>query len=182
MKLKETGTAALLTACFVCMSFAEVRPAPRSTVEPQSLATEKSTTKNEIPAAAIRKSSDTPVTPTGNSEVFLGIFIDAGKTASLDSTLDYSSATSVAVMVQCIVCDSQASSLGVSGLVLLARWTVPGAELYVTPESKVATTFVYWDSGGTIFNVYGSQFRLSLQNKGTNPIAIEQVTLLRRGS
>lgn len=146
------------------------------------MAAESSVAKSDGPPPVIRKPSGNPVPVAENSEVFKGIFIGAGKTVSLDSTLDYSSAATVAIGIECIICDSKASSLGGSGLVLLARWAVPNSELFVTPESKTANLFLYWDSGGVIFNVYGSQFRLSLQNKGSQPIAIEQVTILRRNS
>lgn len=181
MNFKGLAATTLSAVFFVCVSFAEIPPGPRTTVESQGPAAEKSAAKNELLAVAIRKSSDTPTTPTGNSEVFEGIYLGIGKTVSLDSKLDYSSATTVAVGIQCIICDSYAVSLGTSGLVLLARWAVPNAELYVTTENKAASTFLYWDAGGAIFNVYGSQFRLSLQNNGKQPIAIEQVTLFRRG-
>jgi hypothetical protein len=47
-------------------------------------------------------------------------------------------------------------------------------------ENKAATTFPYWDAGAALFNTYGSQFRLILQNTGTQTVAIQQVTLFRR--
>jgi hypothetical protein len=106
--------------------------------------------------------------------------IAGGKTVSLYSDLDYSSANTVAVTVSCIICSSAATSLGNSGLVLQSRWTVADAQSFVTAESKAATAFTYSDSGGAIFNVYGPQFRLALQNKGTQTIALQQVTVFRR--
>lgn len=182
MKTKPIGTATLLTICSFYPSFAGVGPEPDAAIKRQVVATEKSTAKSELPDRVRRKAADTPVSPITNADVFEGIIIQPGKTISLDSTLDYSTATSVAVGIQCIVCDSLSESLGTSGLVLLARWAVPNAELYVTTENKATTLFPYWDAGGVIFNVYGSMFRLSLQNNGSEPIAIEQIIILRRGS
>ena len=126
------------------------------------------------------KSSASIVSASGNSEVFQSVSIAPGKTVSIDSTMDYSSANTVAVTVQCIVCTSTATSLGTSGLVLQARWTVPNAQLYVATENKAATAFPYWDAGGAVFNVYGAQFRLTLQNQGSQTIALQQITLFRR--
>lgn len=182
MRIRAIAVAAVFAACLVSVSFAEARSEPQSTSVLAGAATEKSIAKNDGPPPVIRRAADGPAPAAGNSEVFESIFIDAGKTVSLDSKLDYSSAATVAVGIECIICDSMASSLGASGLVLLARWTVPNSELFVTPEKKTATLFPYWDSGGVIFNVYGSRFRLSLQNKGAQPIAIEQITILRRNS
>ena len=181
MKTKAIGRAALLAACLVCISPAQTKSPPQPASDRQSAATERSTVPNESTSVVRRRSSDNSILSSGNSEVFEGIFINAGKTVSLDSKLDYSSATTVAIGVECTLCDSTADSLGSSGLVLLARWAVPNAELYVTTENKATTLFPYWDAGGVIFNVYGSQFRLSLQNKGSQPIAIEQITIFRRG-
>lgn len=118
--------------------------------------------------------------PPAVSEVFGPVVIAAGKSASFDSTLDYSYSSSVAVTVQCIVCTSTATSLSTDNLVLQAFWTVPTAQLYVTVENKSALTFAYWDAGGAIFNAYGTQFRLTLQNNGSQTIAIQQITLFRR--
>ena len=182
MKTKVIGMATLLAACLVWISPAQVKPEPRPASERQSVATERSTARNEGTTAAPRKSSDNSILSSGNSEVFEGVFIGADKTVSLDSKLDYTSAATVAIGIECTLCDSTADSLGSSGLVLLARWAVPNAELYVTTENKATTLFPYWDAGGVIFNVYGSQFRLSLQNKGSQPVAIEQITIFRRGS
>ena len=111
--------------------------------------------------------------------MFRNVVIAAGTTVSLDSTLDYSSVSTVAVAVQCITCTSAATALGASSLTLQARWLVSGADFYVATGNKSATTFPYWDAGGAVFNVYGSHFRLSLQNKGSQTISIQQVTLFR---
>jgi hypothetical protein len=114
------------------------------------------------------------------SEVFEDLVIAAGKSITLDSGLDYSSSDSVAVSVLCIICSTASTSLGNSGLVLQARWTVADANSYVATENRAATTFPYSDSGGAVFNVFGPQFRLVLQNRGTQTIAIQQVTIFHR--
>ena len=98
----------------------------------------------------------------------------------LDSTMDYSAVGSVAVTVQCTICTTAATSLATGGLVLQAWWLVPPADSYVVTENKAATAFSYWDAGGAIFNVYGPQFRLILQNKGKQTIGIQQITIFRR--
>ncbi len=126
-------------------------------------------------AKAARDVADTTI-----SDVFKTVIIAAGKSVSLDSTMDYTSAAGVAVTVQCIICGTLATSLTGSGLALQARWMVLNAESYVATESKAASGFPFWDSGAALFNVYGSQFRLTLQNKGTQNIALQQVTIMRR--
>lgn len=182
MNIKKIGAATLLISCSVLLSIAQVQPDPRTTVERQSIAMEKSAASHDNFATAAPKSSGIAAIATGNAEVFRNVYIGLGKSISLDSKLDYSFAGSVAIGFQCIVCDTWANSLGTSGLVLQAQWTVPEAGLYVTTENKAATTFLYWDSGGVIFSGYGSKFRLILQNKGKQPISIEQITLLLRSN
>jgi hypothetical protein len=146
-----------------------------------SRGTEKSAEVFDLAVRPIAKTSGTAADNTAISEVFEDVVIAAGKTVSLSSGLDYSSANTVAVTVLCIICSSAATALGTAGLVLQARWTVPDAQSFVTAESKAATAFTYSDSGGAVFNVYGPQFRLALQNKGTQTIALQQVTIFRRG-
>lgn len=122
-----------------------------------------------------------PAAVSTNSEVFRKVVIPAGQIVALDSSLDYSSAVSVAVTLQCPMCTTGATSLGVSGLVVQAYWAVPDGDLFTVAENKAASSFVYWDSGGAIFQVYGPLFRLGLQNKGNQGIMVEQVTIFRRG-
>jgi hypothetical protein len=171
MNINSRLLAAFLTPCLVCVSLAEDRPGK---------AMEKSAEVYDLVVRPIAKASGTAADDAPISEVFENVVIAGGKTVSLYSELDYSSANTVAVTVSCIICSSAATSLGNSGLVLQARWTVADAQSFVTAESKPATTFTYSDSGGAIFNVYGPQFRLALQNKGTQTIALQQVTVFRR--
>jgi hypothetical protein len=165
MKLTKIISAAVLT---LCASFAE------------NLPPERSGEVHDFTVRAKAKLSASDTTDTGNSEVFRNVVIAAGTTVSLDSTLDYSSASTVAITVQCITCTTASTALGALSLTLQARWLVPNADFYVATENKSATAFLYWDAGGALFNVYGSLFRLSLQNKGSQTISIQQVTLLRR--
>lgn len=169
MNITRNFVATLLT--LVCVSMAEERP---------NGGTEKSAEAYDLAVPPIAKASGTAVDTTAISEVFENVVIAAGKTISLSSALDYSSANTVGVTVLCIICSSAATALGTAGLVLQARWTVPDAQSFVTAESKAATAFTYSDSGGAVFNVYGPQFRLALQNKGTQTIALQQVTIFRR--
>ena len=166
-----------LTLLLRCLAWAEDPTAPASQGQPT--ATEKAGGGYELAAKPTRKATGAPAADTANYEVFEDIVIAAGKTVYMDSTLDYTSTNSVAVTVLCIICSSAATSLANSGLVLQARWSNPEAS-YVTAENKAATSFTYLDSGGAIFNVYGPQFRFALQNKGTQTIAIQQVTIFRR--
>lgn len=181
MNISKSGRIALLTSCFVCLSFAENRPEPRSPIEPRGVVTEKSAETFDIAVTPVAKTNGAAAASAGSSEIYVNVVIPAGKTVSFDSTLDYSSASTVAVTVLCNICTTAVTALGNSGLVLQARWTVPDAASYGTAENKAASAFPYSDSGGALFNVYGTQFRLALQNKGNQTIALQQVTIFRRG-
>jgi hypothetical protein len=159
----------LLAVCCAPASPAPDTPRRASNGEPSSHASEL--------ASGVKASAGTP---TDNSEVFLNILIPAGKAVTLDSDLDFTDAAAVAVTVPCAICSSASTSLGSAGLTLQARWMVREAIGYAATENKSAAAFSYWDSGGAIFSVYGSQFRLVLQNKGDSPISLQQVTLFRR--
>jgi hypothetical protein len=147
---------------------------------PVRMATEKSVENYDLALRGAAKPADSTTRTTSNSEVFSNITIVAGKSYVVQSTMDYTSAAAVAVTLQCTACNSTTSSLASSGLVLQASWTVPNATSYVVAENKLASTFLYTDVGAALFNVYGSQFQLILQNKGTNNISIQQVTLFRQ--
>ena len=131
-----------------------------------------------LSSAAVRPTGT--VSATGGSEVFRNVVVEAGKSASRDSDMDYSYAGSVAVTILCSVCTSTATSLGSSGLILQARWLVLNADSYVTTENMASTAFLYWDVGAAMFTVYGPQFRLTLQNKGSQTVTLPQVTIFRR--
>jgi hypothetical protein len=165
MKIMSIGLALLLLPG---LSIAQDRPAAEKSAEPGSLV-------RPVPRAIARDATSVAI-----SEVFENLVIATGKTVTLDSGLDYSSSDTVAVSVLCIICSTANTTLGNSGLVLQARWTVPDAGAYVTTENRLATAFPYSDSGGAVFNVYGPQFRLVLQNRGTQTIALQQVTIFHR--
>jgi hypothetical protein len=162
-------SAICLIGCFVSPSLADER-----------IATQKSADVYDLRTEVTRKSADETPTPSTISDVFRNLAIEPGRTISLDSTLDYSPAVTVAITIQCVVCNSATASLGASGLVLVARWLAPNAELFVATENKSTIGFPYWDAGGAIFNVYGSQFRLTLQNTGAETIKIQQLTMFLR--
>lgn len=115
---------------------------------------------------------------SGNYEIFKDLVVAAGKSLSLDSKLDYSSATAVAVSVYCDACGSAATAL--TNLLLHAYWSVPEATYYAPADAVFGSAFPYWDAGGAMFTVYGSQFRLLLQNKGEKDLKLSQVVLFRR--
>ena len=162
MTIARIAIAGAFSICCVCPCFAERSTSP---TEPAS---------NRTRPALVAKIT----TPT--SEVFTNVVISAGQNVALDSAMDYSSAATVAVTVQCTSCTSSTTSLASAGLILQARWVVSDDCSYVATENKAATTFPYWDTGAAIFDVYAPQFRLNLQNKGTQPIILQQVTIFRR--
>jgi hypothetical protein len=115
-----------------------------------------------------------------SAEVYQDVMVPAGKSVPITSTIDFSGAASVAVTIRCSVCGTSAGSLANAGLVLQALWAVTTSDYFVATENKSATAFPYWDNGGAIFSVYGGQFRLNLQNKGSQNIVLQQVTVFRR--
>jgi len=169
-----------LTSCVAGSALAEDRTVTVLVPASSSVATEKSTESYNLAVTRRPKAADASTTAIANSEVFENITIAPGKTFLVPSAMDYSSSSTVAITVECTVCTTAAKSLGSSGLVLLAGWLVPNGLGYVVAESKAATSFPFFDAGGVIFNVYGGQFQLLLQNKGTVSIVIQQLTLFQR--
>ena len=153
--------AILIPLCVATLAYAEL----------STHAHEITTPTKEVGSAAIAAT---------NSEVFRNFVVQSGKNFTVESAMDFSGAAIVAVTILCPSCNTEAYSLGNSGLTLQARWLVLNADSYVTAESKAATQFLYWDAGSALFNVYGSHFHLVLQNKGTQSIAIQQLTIFRR--
>jgi hypothetical protein len=178
MHSTQTVAAAVLTVCFATACLAGGKPGEESAVQQPKTATSRSGDASLAKMAAASTSSPTAV--NSNSEVFQNIVVTAGASYPIDSTLDYTSAATVAITLECQACDSAKAALGASGLTLEARWSVPGATLLVAAESVPATNFFYWDAGSALFDVYGSQFRLVLQNKGTASITIDQIVLFQR--
>jgi hypothetical protein len=110
--------------------------------------------------------------------VFQDVVIPAGKNVMIESLLDYSSSSTVAVAVLCNACTTKATSLSSLGLVLEARWLPLNATSDTATQNS--STFAYTDAGGAVFNVYAEQFNLEIQNKGTTTITLDQVSIFRR--
>jgi hypothetical protein len=177
--LSRIGTAALLWMCCAPASFAEDPRLPVSGERQKTAGGRSADANDRAPGSKVRPTAATATTKS--SEAFRNVSIPAGNTVSLDSTIDYSTAATVAVTVECPTCTTSATSLGTQGLVLQARWSTPDADSYVATEYRSASAFNYWDCGGAIFSTYGPQFRLTLQNTGSQAILVQQVTLFRRG-
>ena len=118
------------------------------------------------------------VSAAGNYEVFKNVVVAAGKSVPLDSKLDYTPATGVSISVYCDTCGSEATSL--SGLLMHAYWSVSEAPYYTAIDAALGSAFPYWDAGGIVFAVYGTQFRIMLQNTGDKDLKISQVVVWRR--
>ena len=143
----------------------------------QSNATEQSTGANTYVLKSRVKAADSTSTAATNSEVFQDVIIPAGKNVVLQSSLDYSSASTVAVAILCTACTSSTASTTALGLVLEARWQALNASSDIATQN--ANIFAYTDAGGAVFNVFAEQFNLELQNKGTATITLDQVTIFR---
>lgn len=129
----------------------------------------------EVPSIA-------PTASGENADVFRNVVLAGGKSLLLESSLDFTNASAVAVTIVCTTCTSNATSLASAGLTLQARWVIPNAELVVPTETKNAVSFPFYDAGNASFVVFGSQFRMMLQNRGTQGILIQQITFFRRAS
>ena len=165
----------LVALCFIDSSLAaDERPVESNN---QSAAAERSSSGNAYVFKARSKPEDSTSTAVVNSEGYADVVIPVGKNVIIQSSLDYSYATTVAVSVLCTACITKAVSLSALGLVLEARWQ----SLYAATDiaTQNASTFAYTDAGGAVFNVYAEQFNLELQNKGTTTITLDQVTIFR---
>ncbi len=111
----------------------------------------------------------------GRSEVFSNVTIGPGQSAVLDSGLDYTYVELVRVSVR-------SANADLSSLQFVAYWSVPGAEFYNATQAIEWSTFIYGNTGGAQFSVYGSQFRLVLKNTGSSTVNLLQVLLFPSGS
>jgi len=124
------------------------------------------------------KASTTPGSSTSSNaplssasyESFSNVAIPAGQSVNLDSTLDYSSSDTVRVTIR-------SSNPDLLHLIGTAYFTVPNATEFVTQEVMLGTDFNYSNSGGTTFQVCGSQFRLALQNTGTSTMTLSTIVI-----
>jgi hypothetical protein len=115
------------------------------------------------------------------SDVFRNLVIPGGKAVALPSSLDFTTASAAAVTLVCTTCTSNATSLASASLVLQARWIIPNAEYAIPTETKSSNSFAFYEAGNASFAVFGPQFTLILQNKGSQGILIQQITFFRRG-
>lgn len=129
-------------------------------------------------AATALLCADDPAKSAANWELYKDLIIPAGKSVSLASRIDFSDAASAAVTVRCTACDTLAMSL--EPITLQAFWSVPDAELGAVVEAKSGGSFLYFDSGGAIFEVYGPRLRLVVRNRSKQDFMIDQLTLFRR--
>jgi hypothetical protein len=136
--------------------------------------------KRAEPAVDISKATPKAVTPkatplsTGNYENFKNITIAAGQSTTLDSAIDYSNSDRVAVTYRA------PTNVDLSGLTAQAYWSNPGADAFSVAEVDSGTNFNYLNVGGSVFQVFGPQFRLVLSNGGKTSITISQVTVFTR--
>lgn len=177
MKIQTACHALLFAFCFAASSRAADESDP-GIAKNRSTVSEKSTGSNAYVFKMRSRPSDSTATTPLNSEVYLDVVIPAGKNVLIQSSLDYSSSSTVAVAVLCNACVSQTNSLGKMGLVLEARWLPLNASVDIATEN--ASAFAYLDAGGAVFNVFAEQFDLEIQNKGTTAITLDQVTIFRR--
>lgn len=136
---------------------------------------QSSTPGNTVVVKARPTPKGTPAITNASSEVYLDVAIPVGQNVVIQSGLDFSSASTVAVSVRCTACTTTTTSMNALGLVLEARWQPLNATTDIATQN--ASTFAYTDAGGVIFNVYAEQFNLELQNKGTATITLDQVTI-----
>lgn len=111
-----------------------------------------------------------------NYELHKDVVVEAGKSVVLDSEIDYSTLDAVAVSLR-TVADSPAD---VTDLVVQAAWSVPEADQYNVAESKSGKTFLFTNTGGVVFLVYGSQMRLILRNTGEHTVKLHQVIVFTK--
>jgi hypothetical protein len=120
-------------------------------------------------------SGSAPVASSSNWELYQNVVINAGSSVSIDSGLSFATYEHVAVSVRCTAATTSATSM--SGIVLQPLWSVPGAELFSIAEFALGSKFAYWDAGGAVFQVYGPQFRLTIENTGSSAITLDQVVI-----
>jgi len=126
--------------------------------------------KSARPAAGSPKAA----LSTANSEVYKNITIAPGQSTNIDSNIDYSAADRVAITYV------GASGTDFSGLEVQALWSVASADYWGIAETDNGGNFPYTNAGGSIFQVFGNQFRLVLVNSGKTTITITQLLVYAR--
>lgn len=115
----------------------------------------------------------------GNGSVFfqfewwVTVAIPAGGVVSLDSAINYASSDTVRVTFR-----SAASDLG--NLVAVATWSVPEIDHFNIQDVSLGNKYFFSNSGGGVFSVSGTQFRLILINNGTDVINLNSVLVIAR--
>jgi hypothetical protein len=105
-------------------------------------------------------------------ELFQNVTVQPSKPTVLESALDYSKLDKVAV--------SLTSDADLTNLTIQAQWSFPEAEHWAVVETKSGRTFPFSNTGGAVFQTYGSLFRLVLRSSSDAPLEIQQITLFRR--
>ena len=108
-----------------------------------------------------------------NYEWWTSVTIPAGGVVSLDSGINYASSDTVRVTFR-----SAASDLG--NLVAVATWSVPEIDHFNIQDVSLGSKYFFTSSGGGVFSVSGTQFRLILVNNGTDVINLNSVLVIAR--
>jgi hypothetical protein len=124
--------------------------------------------------AKLRSSETTSGTPAW--EVHTNITIQPGKAYAVDSDLDFSAASSVAVTLRA----ATSSAADLASVTLVSYWSVPDAGHYNPAEAMHGAEFLYSNAGGVLFQSFGSQFRLILRNDTDRTISIQELVLFCR--
>jgi hypothetical protein len=135
----------------------------------------RSTPSAKLRAAEVNAGSTCDDSPQSYSrwEWWNSVTINPGQAVYLDSSINYTSSDSVRVTVR-----SDASDL--SKLVTVAYWSVSDLDFYNASEVGFGSDSYFLNTSGSIFAVFGSEFRLGLQNSGTTPIKLNSVLLITR--
>lgn len=116
-----------------------------------------------------------------NWELYKNLTIPPGGHIALDSKLDFTSRGKVSFTARCT--SASWGGLSMSSLDFQALWTVPGAELFGVVEHMAGSKFSYIDSGGGLFQVYGSKFRMVIFNSDkTSDATLDQVLIYTSGT
>jgi len=157
--MRQLLSLAALAALLIPTGIAQVRTEKRHSLKAEEASIVKNANAN----------SPKPHSLTyANYELTTNVVIPAGQYVDVESSLDYSAATSVAVTVR-------SSSGNASNLSLVAYWSVPEALYWNVVDVAEGTDFYYSNVGGARFNVYGNQFMLRLMNTGTAGVVLSQV-------
>jgi hypothetical protein len=108
-----------------------------------------------------------------NYEWWNTVTIPAGGVISLDSGINYAASDTVRVTFR-----SAASDIG--NLIAVASWSVPEIDHFNTQDVSLGSNYFLPNSGGAVFSVSGTQFRLILVNTGAAAISLNSVLIIAR--